>query len=362
MISRVFCATPTTQPSFPSELHCIHLLSLGCISIQPAWERMNSWSDWNNESRDWIANKIATWLQNCRLMWLYITVVETVSCFFFLRCWFWFPMVSKDGKSLLCKPTTVLFAHSGLMCSCRGRGCLDLLRSQVAVGGWYYSKRWPWWSSVNPKVYELKIVQSASILNTSKYIYLLEAAETSPTYTQTRATPARLHQTRRSESWTLVALELVTTRRQGKNLVFQRSISINWRVEVDLPSSVGIHSQVCCSAWSELSCVNKQLQSILFLHQRQYISAWWTSKVCLNIFLDSFFYSISSICNLPVSWLKQSGSSNGAQMDSSNGWKLLKGPGGMERFTGVVLATLARGKRRMQGGSECLEIYDMTWD
>ena len=78
-----------------------------------------------------------------------------------------------------------------------------------------------------------------------------------------------------------------------------------------------------------------------------------------HFFQTHFSYSISSIYNLPVSWLKQSGSSNGAQMDSSNGWKLLKGPGGMERFTGVVLATLARGKRRMQGGSECLEIYDI---
>ncbi len=136
--------------------------------------------------------------------------------------------------------------------------------------------------------------EDSSVCFYTKYIYLLEAAETSPTYTQTRATLARLHRTRRSESWTLVALELVTTRRQGKNLVFQRSISINWRVEVDLPSSVGIHSQVC-SAWSELSCVNKQLQSILFLHQRQYISAWWTSKVCLNIFFRLIFLTVFQV-------------------------------------------------------------------
>lgn len=120
--------------AFPSGLHCIHLLSVIGMYFNTTcrtWERMNSWSDWNNESRHWIANKIAAYrtvglsgFDHCR---------NNFS--FFFSSW-WFPMVMGRWES------------------CRGRGCLDLLRSQVAVGVWYGSVLFktmamvPWWSNV----------------------------------------------------------------------------------------------------------------------------------------------------------------------------------------------------------------------
>ena len=181
----------------------------------------------------------------------------------------------------------------------------------------------------------MKIVQS-SILNTGSnwnFPQLTPRQERHPTAA------------RRSESRILVALELVTTRRQGKKFP-----SENWRLEVD--------SQV----WEVMA---KKFVAVLDLNCPVWTNSHRTfcfcikGSICLqsmsqHVFFKPIFLIVFISCNIPVSWLNQSGS-------SSTCWKLLKGPGGMERFTGVIPATLARGKRRMQGGSGWWEIY-MTWD
>lgn len=138
--------------------------------------RMSSWSDWSNESRDWIANKIV-WLQSCRLIWLHMTVVETV----LQGSWMFRPSPFPGG-------------------------CGRVVRHRTIKKNGHGDQMW------------MKIVQS-SILNTGSnwnFPQLTPRQERHPMAA------------RRSESWILVALELVTTRRQGKKYP-----SENWRLEVD---------------------------------------------------------------------------------------------------------------------------------
>ena len=105
---------------------------------------------------------------------------------------------------------------------------------------------------------------------------------------------------RRSEPWILVALELVTTRRQGKKFP-----SEHWRLEVD--------SQV----WEVMA---KKFVAVLDLNCPVWTNSHRTfcfcikGSICLQSMSQHFFFKpifliVFISCNIPVSWLNQSGSS-----------------------------------------------------